>query len=86
MTQENENNGIKCTNNYNFNNGVEVEQSRIKEYHKDILEHFEKDKNCDYHHVRAGKAMVLGKRNKETGVINIFEVTNGYEYFQYEPK
>ena len=80
-----ENNTMQRIHSYDFNNGSEVEKSRIEEYHKDILKQFEDDKDLEYTHVRAGKAMVFGKRNKETGIVKIYEVTNGYEYFTYEP-
>jgi hypothetical protein len=71
---------------HSFKNGVQVSKSKIKKWHSDVLRRFSEDDSREYTHTRSGNSMVFGKRNLDTGEIEIYEVTSGYEFFQYEPK
>jgi len=81
----NKHNVMRCTHTYNFHGGVQVTKDDIERWHKDILASFEKESASEYHHIRSGNGMVIGRRNRETGTIEIFEVSRGYEVYTYEP-
>lgn len=74
----------KHTHAYDFEDGVQVTEEDIAEWHKKVLDSLIEDKEKNVSYIRSGNGIVFGRKNKETGGIEIFEIKNGYKYYDYQ--
>lgn len=85
-TPQTNNSYLVCTSQYNFNDGIEVYPNEVQKWHEQVLDYFLKNPDISSYSIRSGRGIVFGRKYKETNQIEIFEVTNGYNYFNYETK
>lgn len=73
----------KLISKFDFHKGKPVSKKTISEWHQKALKELRKKGITDYLQA-SGNSMVIGSKNVEDGIIEIFEITKGYKNFIYE--
>lgn len=68
-----------------FHDGSRVSSSEITEWRKSVFEKLNRDKTTNAYYIRSGNSLVIGRRDVHTDEIVIFEISEGYKEFVYEP-
>lgn len=74
---------MKMIHEYDFNNGVQIEQSLIDKWTKQSLEYFKKNPNEHTCITRTGNGLVIAIKERDYE-IRVFQITNGYNLQEYK--